>query len=261
MDKIVDYLKQLDLSDVEARLYLTLLQTGPASVRDLALTIDIKRTTTYFYIDQLVEKGLIMKLVKGSKKLVAANDPENLKTLVDAKIASAKMVQQGFPNILKRLSISLPKESNTTDAEIKFYKGLHNIRKLYDEAFKGNEFRSYAKVEEKETLSPDNPGLFQKAFQKNNKLKVWEIIYDSAYSRQHAIKKLSKMNSRYFYKFMPKNLKWSITSEDILIYDGKVVIIDYRGNASCVVLQSKDFYNNFKELFDFIWRIIPEPDA
>ena len=45
MEKIVDYLKQLDLSDVEAKLYLTLLQTGPSSVRDLAQTIDIKRTT------------------------------------------------------------------------------------------------------------------------------------------------------------------------------------------------------------------------
>src|ERR1700734_1251596 len=101
MDKIVDYLKQLDLSDVEAKLYLTLLQTGPASVRDLAQTIDIKRTTAYFYIDQLVEKGLIMKLVKGSKKLVAANEPENLKILVEDKLESAKNVQQNFSTILK----------------------------------------------------------------------------------------------------------------------------------------------------------------
>src|ERR1700744_3984765 len=104
MDKIIDYLKQLDLSDVEAKLYLTLFQTGPASVRDLAATINIKRTTAYFYIDQLVEKGLIMKLVKGSKKLVAANDPENLKTLVEEKIKSANAVKEGFPEIIKILN-------------------------------------------------------------------------------------------------------------------------------------------------------------
>src|ERR1700733_12437123 len=108
MDNIVDYLKQLDLSDVEAKLYLTLLQTGPTSVRDLAQTIDIKRTTTYFYIDQLVDKGLIMKLVKGSKKLVAATEPKNLETLVEEKLATAKAVKQNFPNILKTLTTSLP---------------------------------------------------------------------------------------------------------------------------------------------------------
>src|SRR5258708_38672740 len=107
-DQIIDYLKQLDLSDVEAKLYLMLLQTGPTTVRDLAQTVDIKRTTAYFYIDQLVEKGLIMKLVRGSKKLVAANEPGNLQHLVEKKVASAKTVQQSLPAILKVLNTSLP---------------------------------------------------------------------------------------------------------------------------------------------------------
>src|SRR5215469_2171027 len=100
MDRIIDYLKQLDLSDAEAKLYLRLLQSGPTSVRDLAQTVDIKRTTAYFYIDQLVEKGLIMKLVRGSKKLVAANEPENLKTLVEEKVTTAKSAKEQLPNIL-----------------------------------------------------------------------------------------------------------------------------------------------------------------
>src|SRR6266550_8604853 len=112
MDNIVDYLKQLDLSDAEAKLYLTLLQTGATSVRDLAQTVEIKRTTAYFYIDQLVEKGLIMKLVRGSKKLVAANEPENLKILVEEKLKQAKAVQQGFPDILDSLSTAIPKENS-----------------------------------------------------------------------------------------------------------------------------------------------------
>jgi HTH-type transcriptional regulator, sugar sensing transcriptional regulator len=106
MDNIIDYLKHLDLSDVEAKLYLTLLQAGPTSVRDLAQTIDIKRTTAYFYIDQLVDKGLIMKLVKGSKKLVAANTPDNLEHLVEEKLKKAKAVQHDYPEILKTLTAS-----------------------------------------------------------------------------------------------------------------------------------------------------------
>src|ERR1700691_2243672 len=123
MEKVVDYLKQLDLSDIEAKLYLTLLQTGPTSVRDLAQTIEIKRTTAYFYIDQLVDKGLIMKLVKGSKKLVAANKPENLEQLVEAKISSAQTVKRNFPSILKEIKTSFPASLNTEEAEISYYKG------------------------------------------------------------------------------------------------------------------------------------------
>src|SRR5258708_4369340 len=123
MDEIVDYLKQLDLSDVEAKLYLTLLQTGPTSVRDLAQTIEIKRTTAYFYIDQLVEKGLIMKLVRGSKKLVAANEPDNLQHLVEAKLTTAKAVKTNFPDILKTLTSISPEGYSIKDAEIRSYKG------------------------------------------------------------------------------------------------------------------------------------------
>src|SRR5579859_2779001 len=123
MDRLIDYLKQLDLSEIEAKLYLTLLQSGPTSVRELAQTVEIKRTTTYFYIDQLVEKGLIMKLVKGSKKLVAANEPENLKTLVEEKIRKAQEVQKGFPSILKLLSSSLVRDEEVCNAEFRYYKG------------------------------------------------------------------------------------------------------------------------------------------
>src|SRR5258708_24050338 len=124
-DQIIDYLKQLDLSDVEAKLYLMLLQTGPTSVRDLAQTIDIKRTTAYFYIDQLVEKGLIMKLVQGSKKLVAANEPESLMPLVEKKLAQAKTVKQDLPTILKTLANALPQDTDVGNAEVRYYKGAN----------------------------------------------------------------------------------------------------------------------------------------
>ena len=62
MDKIIDYLKQLELSDTEAKLYLALLKSGPTGVKELAEKVDVKRTTAYFYIDQLIEKNLIIKI-------------------------------------------------------------------------------------------------------------------------------------------------------------------------------------------------------
>ncbi|HEX8965543.1 MAG TPA: helix-turn-helix domain-containing protein, partial [Patescibacteria group bacterium] len=59
MNQVLLYLEQLDLSESEAKLYMSLLQTGPISVRDLAIKVGIKRTTAYLYIDLLVEKGLV----------------------------------------------------------------------------------------------------------------------------------------------------------------------------------------------------------
>lgn len=257
MNTIVDYLKQLDLSEVEAKLYLTLLQMGPSSVRDLAQTIDIKRTTAYFYIDQLVDKGLIMKLVKGSKKLVAANEPESLKHLVEEKLESAKLVEKNFPEILKILTSDLPRENVTEESGIRYYKGINNVRKIYEDAFKADEICSYVRLTETETAKKvfaNNILTFNEAFKRNEKLIIKEILYDSPLSEEQAPKLLTK-NKRYSFKFMPEDLQ--LSSEDILIYDGKVAIINYKSQVSIIVLHNNDYYKNSKELFEFIWKILP----
>ena len=257
-NKIIEYLKQLDLSEIEAELYLILLNKGPVSVRDLAEISGIKRTTAYIYIDQLIDKGLVLKMVRESKKLVAANQPESsLKFLIEQKLQIANSTQKALPEILTIIN-NTPHAKNINDAEIKYLKGINSIRSIYEEAFKGNEIRSYVKVEEKADLSPDNADLFHKALNKNKKLKIWEIVYESPFSRRQAMRILSQSKS-YFHKFMPSDLNWSITSEDIVMYDGKVAIIDYKGRVGAVVLQSNDFYHNSTQIFDFIWRILPEP--
>jgi len=256
MDKIIDYLKQLDLSDVEAKLYLTLLQTGPASVRDLAHTVEIKRTTAYFYIDQLVEKGLLMKLVRGSKKLVAANEPKELESLIEKKLKKADVIQQELPLVLQMLSTITPNESTNTDVEIRSYKGVTNARRIYEESLKANEVRTFARIYNKvEQLFPNNTEVFINAFKNNKKLKMWEIIYDSD-STIEPSEDVLKTTDRYFYIFLPKNLK--LNSEDILIYDGKIAIINYRGEKTSIVITSKDLYNNFKAIFNFVWQVMSE---
>jgi len=77
MQKIIEYLRQLGFSEIETKLYLALLESGPISVKDLAELTHIKRTTAYFHIDLLVEKGLLIRVVNGSHKQVAAIQPES----------------------------------------------------------------------------------------------------------------------------------------------------------------------------------------
>jgi sugar-specific transcriptional regulator TrmB len=257
MENIVDYLKQLDLSDAEAKLYLTLLQTGPIRVRELAQTVDIKRTTAYFYIDELIEKGLIMKLVRGSKKLVAASDPENLKILVEKKIQKANEVQNAFQGILNTLHTSLSKESSTTRDEIRYYSGKSGVKKIYEEALLGSELRLYLSLSEVAPLFPENDYLFENALNSNKNLQIFEIYGD----KHTNIKELSYnvKSTRYYYKFLPSNVH--LTAACILIYDtNKVAIINVSkiDNISGIVLYSKDYYNNSKELFDFMWHSLPE---
>ena len=140
---ILAYLKQLELTETESKLYLTLLQTGPISVRELASTTDIKRTTAYLYIDQLIEKGLVMKLIKGSHKQIAANPPESLKNLVEKQVESADIAKKQFNEVLSLISSKMNSDREIEEAEIRYYKGLSGLVKIYNEALAGKEFRLY----------------------------------------------------------------------------------------------------------------------
>ncbi|HSW88971.1 MAG TPA: helix-turn-helix domain-containing protein [Candidatus Saccharimonadales bacterium] len=255
MEKILKYLEQLDLSEIEAKLYLTLLQTGPNSVRDIANAIGIKRTTAYLYVDQLEAKGLLIKIVQKSHPLIEAVPPESsLEHLVKEKVENTQTIQSDFPTILQSIHSAYPSFIHTGDAEVKYYKGINNARKIYEESLNSQELRAYVKIKETEKLFPDNLPIFENAFKNNPRLKVWEIIYDSASTTKDA-ERVETLSDKYFYKFMPGNLK--LSSEDILIYDGKVAIINYRGEKTSVVLHSSDFYNNLKAIFDFTWNMIP----
>lgn len=254
MDNILVFLKQLDLSEIEAKLYLTLLQNGPVSVRDLAETIEIKRTTAYFYIDQLIEKGLITKLIKNSKKMVAANPPEALKHLVEQKVASAKAVEQNFPKMLQTLTTDLPQNNNTGDAEIKYYKGKNGVQKIYEDVVKAKEQRSYVDTEKIQKNFPENFKLFNKTLEENPDVKIFEIFQNSPSAQVNYLKLVSSQKN-YFHKVLPEGMQ--LTAQDILIYDNKVAIISFNDGVTGVVLQNRDLYNNFKTLFDFMWKMLP----
>src|SRR5579859_5142187 len=139
MSKIVDYLEKLDLSEIEAKLYLALLESGPVTVRELARKTGIGRTTSYPYIDLLIEKELIMKIVKRSRTQVIANPPqESLQYLIKQKAETFKSINEEFPEIIKTLTATLPQPKNISEAEIKYYKGKNGVKKIYEDALQGS---------------------------------------------------------------------------------------------------------------------------
>jgi sugar-specific transcriptional regulator TrmB len=261
MEKIIEYLKQLELSELEAKLYLTLLQTGPVTVRELASNVDVKRTTAYLYIDQLVEKGLVVKIVKGAQKLIAANAAESLNILLDRKLAAAKAAESQFSEMVSQMKSNIANMKETEQAEIRFYKGKIGVKKMYEEALSGSEFRLYANINDlAELLIPNDLNLdfdlFTNALQKNQKLKIYEIIVDDPKKVESFKLSDTSATERYHFKFMPKHV--GLTAPGILLYDNKVAIITAGEKLNSIVLHNAEYYENSVKLFDFIWGVLPD---
>jgi sugar-specific transcriptional regulator TrmB len=250
MNKLDEYFKQLGLSEPETKFYLTLLKIGSTTVGNLAQVTGNNRTSAYDYIDSLIEKGLVTKLVKGSKSLVTATNPEeSLGYLIEEKTQETKALQEDFSKVLPLL----PQFQDPGEAEVRHYKGKNGVRKIYEEALKAKEVRSYVNLSEMGGVFPENSDIFTNAFKHNRELKMFEIFEDSPQSKI-AIQNQAN-NKSFFYKFFPANI--TLHSVDTLIYDNNVAIINVRNQITGVIFQNTDYYNSSKELFDLIWNVLP----
>jgi sugar-specific transcriptional regulator TrmB len=257
---VTEYLERLGISELEAKIYISLLKNGAINARELVLTAKVPRTTVYYGLNLLIEKGLVTKLESGTQTLFEANQPnEILPYLVQQKVQAGKEVADSLPLMLDTLTSMTPGQSAKTrrEVEIKYVKGKPGVRKIYEEALQATELRSYVNITEIEKVFPENKQLFDEAIRRNPDIQMFEIVEDSPEARKRFA--TSEVTERYFYKYFPKNI--NLTAQDILIFDNTVAIIHFKDTISGVVHRDADLYNNFKVLFDYIWQTLPNVQA
>lgn len=258
MKQIFTYLSQLEFSPIESKLYLLLLKSGPLTVSELAQTAKINRTATYSYIASLLEKGVIAK-VKGVSNKIIPNPPEHLQYLVEQRITSVMTLKETLPNVINMLNTSFPQVQNATSSEIKYFKGRTGVKTIYEECLNSQIIRSYFNSDDIKKTFPENVKIFNKALNHNPEMSIFEIVENTP--QANASIEFSKKNEpNHFWKVLPADIK--LTSNDILIYNRRVAIINIgdKNNITGVVLHNKDYYNNSVQLFDLLWRLLPDSD-
>ena len=140
---------------------------------------------------------------------------------------------------------------------MRYYKGRLGVHSIYTECLNSTKVRTYFNPKDIQDFLPENVGSFNIAFAKNPKLIIYEICEDSIRGREH-LQKSIETNNRHLWKFLPPDIK--LTANDILIYDGKVAIINLRDKNTIdgVVISNPDYYANSVQLFDLLWRLLPE---
>lgn len=254
MNKIDEYLKKLGLSEIEAKIYLGLLSHGPSTVKELAEYTDLNRVTTHFQVNNLINKGLAVQLKKTARRKIAAESPDKLIYLIEQQEKEILQLKYGFPDFLKTVNNGIPHStSKDEDIEVKYYKGKTGVQLIYDDVLNANELRSYVNALEIAKVFPNNMNNFIKIHNARRDMKIWEIMNQSEKVESYA---KSMGNNRYYYKFIPPTLNLSVV--DYLIYDGKVAIVNIRENPTGMIIINKDYYENAKAIFNFVWSMLPD---
>jgi sugar-specific transcriptional regulator TrmB len=257
MKKIVEYLEELQFSEIEAKLYLSLLKNGPLTVAELAKVTGINRSAAYSHISSLIEKGVIAEVKKQSSKKLVANDPEQLKYLIEDKLASVKALERRFPDILRTINVSLAQSKQEEKVDVKYYEGRKGIEHIISEVLKTKSLRVYANLAESANFFlPSEFDIYERALVRNKSLKIYELVGDSPnIANQYNLDGTAK-TGRYHYKFLPADIDLMGVT---FIYDNKVAILNVKNEPWGVIFHNTDYYNNSKKLFDFMWKMLPNP--
>jgi sugar-specific transcriptional regulator TrmB len=233
--------EKIGLNAGEAQVYCACLQLGTASVAELAKKSALKRPTTYLVVDELLTKGLLVKVPRGKKMFVRAEDPGRLLTLMDEKRAAALKALPELQALASQCA-SRPK--------VEFYEGKEQLIKVYEAVYRSKEIWAVASMDDyfKVFTYEENRHLYR--LLKNHSGKIYDMF---VYSRKAArIAAQPHREGLGEVRVLPKDFQ---ISSDILAGDDRVVLVSLL-NMSATVIIDPTIVDTERRLLQYIWQSI-----
>jgi sugar-specific transcriptional regulator TrmB len=243
---ILQKLQSIGLSESESRLYLVGLELGPTTILKLSKVSEIKRTSIYAMIDNLVQKGVFEIQIYGWKKLYTASSPHNLQSII----------YKNYQNLLSIIpSLENLNYINQNEVYLKSYLGNNNICNLYISILSNLEENSEYLIIGNMRVWADSMGEFAPSFFverekvcKERNVKIKALFIDDEYSRsQKSSNKLYGIEVQYLPTSSNINTNYVITNSNALFHQ--------------TIEQNQAFVTNNpyiiktqRELFGLLWK-------
>ncbi len=236
MDTKQDLVK-FGLTENEAETYLVLLKIGEARTGQISKETKINRSLVYRVLETLKNKGLVSEVIKENRSYFSANNPQNLKKIIEEK-------NQDLNELLPKL-LSIKKEESDS-MKIEVYSGLNGIKTVLRDNLEnvkefyvlgaGNEFASLTEhfYDQYYTLRIQRK-IFQKVLFKSDAKERAKVVSDSSYSEARILDETYKVPMA------------------TIIYKNKVAFVSWP-DKKVILIESKNIFEGFKEQFDILWK-------
>jgi sugar-specific transcriptional regulator TrmB len=239
---------KLGLSPKDLQIYLRLATTGTNKASEIALELELPKTTVLESLYKLEKEGLVSKITKGNKFIFSAQDPEMLKMKIKNQLEELNEIQQ---NIDQAIFTIKQKQNKKKLPKVKFFQGRNGIIQIYEQTLQSigriyayGDFNS-AKNYLKEYLEE----YWKKRTAK--RINLTAFIPDSLVNRQ--ISKNtdnSYLRTSYFY---PARFQSSV---EINVYQDTVTFVSFEEEIA-VSIESRSIANSITNLLDTLKEKLP----
>ena len=229
-------LKELNLSNKEVKVYLSLLMLGQSTVNAIAKKSNLNRVTTYDILKALLERGFVSYVIISGVKHFEAVEPSKF-------LDSLKEKQEKIEAVLPELEAV--KASLTKKPQIEMFEEINGLKSVFNDILKEN----------KETWFIGDPKMldalqfyFPHFIKQKRKQGIFSkvITYDCK-----AMRKYKKQAPKKYIHMRFINQKIDMTK---IFYGNKVAFLTFKEkNSIAILINNKDIADTERKLFEMLW--------
>lgn len=238
-DISLSLLQKTHFSVHESRVYLATLQLGKGTVSEIAETAELKRTSVYPIIDELVGHGYLTPVQGGKIQTYAAADPNILATELDT-------ASRDFKEMIPYLR-GLQRKAGKP--HVTYYNGAQGARRAWAQIKRPKNVRYAVSIRDVATRVPDEVERWKKLYvsgkaRPGGRHLLTDTIEDRTYG-----KTIEQANQVVKYLSKDQNLDM-----DLALFDDKVVLTGFDDDIHVTVIESESLSRSLCALYDLAWK-------
>lgn len=241
----VKILRNIGLSDKAAKVYLSALELGEATILDIARRSNVKRTTIYSLLEELVDFGALILTKRGKKQYYLAEEP---KTILKHSRGRISEFEDSIPALEER------KHAIYRRPRTFFLYGPAGFKQAWNLIFSSPDKEFVITTPAESFLGfVAEKYILDDIIKTKKKLgvKSRQLITDSAYSRKIVAKDFTENRVS---KFLPNRYPLPFTE---IVSSEFVVLISPRPDNLIMVIESASFAKTRRSIFEILWDALP----
>ncbi len=124
---VIELQETLDLDELESKIYLSLLRTGPVTASALAKGLDVDRARMYRTVDKLVDRNIISTTLSSPKLCIAVEPQQALKIALEKKEEEIRRIKKSGEAVVERINNEITINQGTNIPTLRIIQGRANI--------------------------------------------------------------------------------------------------------------------------------------
>jgi len=224
-------LTQAGLTENESKVYLALIDLGPALAGQISRKTGMHRRTVYDTTEMLIKKGLVGYILKNNRRMFQASNPERILDIIKEK----ENFLAPFIQELNKKFVSTKEKEETN-----FYKGKEGLKTVFEEQLEAKEILILG-------ASPKAYEILQFYFKWYDKTRKEKKIHARIIASDRKISKIPLAEIRY----LPEKYSNPVS---VNIYGDKTAIILWASQPYAIVITSSEVAKGYKNYFELMWK-------